>query len=239
MNIILPLRAYKALSHIVSKDETRYVLNGIFLEVHPNGTITATATDGRRMLVVDITEEQKEQGCPMIMGRMILPLIPLAVFNGQFPAKREKSLYLSLAKDDHLTCEVFPWMGFKAPRMNIRLIEGVFPNIKAIIQAAIKAVPSKFSSLSLNPELLNELFVAMNDYSPKCGITLVATGDSVDTNGGAMDPYLIKCNGSPNIFGILMPMRGGNTAITPDFLAKMVEDPKPEKTDAVPEQSNG
>jgi hypothetical protein len=237
VNIILPLRAYKALSHIVSKDETRYFLNGIFLEVHSNGTTTATATDGRRMLVVDITEEQNEQDCPMIMGRIIFPLIPLAVFNGQFPAKREKSLYLSLAKDDPLTCEVFPWMSFKAPRLNIRLIEGVFPNIRDIIKTALKASPGKFSNLSLNPELLNGIFLAMNDYRPKCGITLAATGTNIDTNGGAMDPYLIKCNGDSKIFGILMPMRGGDTAITPDFLAKMVEEP--EKTDAVPEQSNG
>lgn len=54
MNIKLPIRYLKAAALFASKDATRYILNGVRVEVTPKSVIIA-ATDGRRLFCVNPT----------------------------------------------------------------------------------------------------------------------------------------------------------------------------------------
>ena len=51
MTIRVNADLFKLVHAAISKEETRYYLNGVFIEPHPVGGAVLVATDGHRMLV--------------------------------------------------------------------------------------------------------------------------------------------------------------------------------------------
>jgi len=103
----------------VSDDETRYFMNGVYLE-HQEGTISMVATDGRRLSYIkkDLETEIIDFDA-VIIPTKILHLIKKL-------ASGEGSLYLAVS-------EKTIFVKFDNQKISSNLIEGQFPNYNRVI----------------------------------------------------------------------------------------------------------
>ncbi|HEY1662151.1 MAG TPA: DNA polymerase III subunit beta [Verrucomicrobiae bacterium] len=116
-------------SFAISTDESRYVLNGIFISMKDH-KMTMVATDGRRLALVDEEVDISEKSS----GEFIVPAKAVAELNRLLQEKGEVEIKFgenqaSLAlKDDK---------GFSVLLIT-KLIEGNYPNYKQVIPAEAK-----------------------------------------------------------------------------------------------------
>jgi DNA polymerase-3 subunit beta len=106
----------------VSDDETRYFMNGVYME-HSDGKLVMVATDGRRLSII---RKEPETEIREFDGIIIPPKIlnmtrKLASGEGSFSvAVTEKSVFVQ----------------FEAQHLSSALIEGQFPNYRRVIPEA-------------------------------------------------------------------------------------------------------
>lgn len=121
--IKLPQEELKGLltmtSFAVSFDETRYILNGILFKIK-NNTLTAVATDGRRLAIMS----KKITNTPNRELQMIIPIKAIQELNRNLKEEGELSCVLG-------TNQIM----FEFDRMTLisRLIEGEFPDYQQVI----------------------------------------------------------------------------------------------------------
>jgi DNA polymerase-3 subunit beta len=115
-----PLReALEAVTHACSSDETRYNLNGVYLE--PSGR--AVATDGHRMAVVDF------DAGPLPWAEGII--VPLKAVKALTALLKKADIISAVSSAKFMCVTGDDWF------MSIRLIEGEFPNYQQVIPKAI------------------------------------------------------------------------------------------------------
>jgi len=111
--------ALKKTSYAISTDETRYVLNGIFMSFHDQ-KLTLVATDGRRLGLVENELEYPESQD----GDIIIPTKAVSELQRQLGEKGEVVLQL---KDNQVCFQLGP------KYIVSKLIEGSYPNYKQVI----------------------------------------------------------------------------------------------------------
>lgn len=111
--------AIKKTSYAISNDETRYVLNGIFMSFHDQ-KLTLVATDGRRLSLVEHDLEYPEAQD----GDIIVPT--KAVSELQRQLNNEGTVLLKL-KDNQVCFEI------EGKIIISKLIDGSYPNYKQVI----------------------------------------------------------------------------------------------------------
>jgi DNA polymerase-3 subunit beta len=119
----------KKTSFAVSLDESRYVLNGIFLSLKDH-KLTMVATDGRRLALVDEETEvpEKSQGEFIIPAKAVNELTRLLQDKGEVEIRFSENQAAFTLKDDK---------GFSILIMT-KLIEGNYPNYRQVIPAEAK-----------------------------------------------------------------------------------------------------
>lgn len=109
--------------HCVSTEETRYYLNGINVQPHPErGTLRSVATDGHRMAVVDGT-------IPAYAGlNAILPTVFVRAVADLIDSKANDQVYLSFH-------HAKPWVRISCGVVQIdcKLIDGSFPDYTRVL----------------------------------------------------------------------------------------------------------
>ena len=119
----------KKTSFATSTDESRYVLNGIFVSMKDN-KLTMVATDGRRLALVD-----EEVDIPdAATGEYIIPSKAINELNRLLTDAGDVELRLW---DNQASMTLIPEKG---PRVNIttKLIEGNYPNYRQVIPSEVK-----------------------------------------------------------------------------------------------------
>ncbi len=112
---------FKKTVFAVSKDEQRYVLNGVYLLID-KGDIKAVATDGRRLAYIcEKTNDAKVSGKSIIPTKAVSDILRLLSLNDKI---EEATLGFS---DNQAAVEIGD-ITFQA-----NLIEGVFPNYEQVI----------------------------------------------------------------------------------------------------------
>jgi len=111
--------ALKKTSYAISTDETRYVLNGIFMSFHDQ-KLTIVATDGRRLGLVENDLEYPEAQ----NGDIIIPT--KAISEVQRQLKDEGDLIMK-KKDNQISFEI------SGNLIVSKLIDGSYPNYKQVI----------------------------------------------------------------------------------------------------------
>lgn len=109
--------------YCVSLDESRYHLTGVFLEQSSSSKNRFVATDGHRMSLIDISGEKNEE----LKSGIIIPRKALQELKKMLSQAEEK---------DHLEICVAPpllTVFFKNQILNIRLIEGQYPDYKNLL----------------------------------------------------------------------------------------------------------
>ncbi len=126
-------------SFAVSTDESRYVLNGIFISLKDH-KMTMVATDGRRLALVDeeVDIAEKSSGEFIVPAKAVNELNRLLQEKGEVEIKFGENqasfaLKSDKAKDDKTKDE----NGFSV-HVITKLIEGNYPNYRQVIPAEVK-----------------------------------------------------------------------------------------------------
>lgn len=128
--VTLPQETFKGMikktSFAISTDESRHVLNGIFLSLGSN-KITVVATDGRRLALADedVDISDKSQGEIILPAKTVNELIRLLQDKGEVEIRYGANYASFMIKDE------------KGPGTTIvsKLIEGNYPNYRQVIPA--------------------------------------------------------------------------------------------------------
>ena len=119
----------KKTSFAVSTDESRYVLNGIFM-ILKDGKITLVATDGRRLALVDEEVElsEKSSGEFIVPAKAVNELNRLLQDKGEVEIKfGENQASFALKQDKDFSTVIIT-----------KLIEGNYPNYRQVIPSETK-----------------------------------------------------------------------------------------------------
>ena len=119
----------KKTSFAVSTDESRYVLNGIFVSLKEN-KLTLVATDGRRLALVDeeVDISEKSSGEFIVPAKAVSELNRLLQEKGEVEIKfGENQASFSLKDDNGLSVLLVT-----------KLIEGNYPNYRQVIPGEAK-----------------------------------------------------------------------------------------------------
>ncbi len=116
-------------SFAISTDESRYVLNGIFISLKDH-KMTMVATDGRRLALVDeeVDLSEKSSGEFIVPGKAVAELNRLLQEKGEVEIKFGDNQASFTLKDDK---------GFSVLLIT-KLIEGNYPNYKQVIPSEAK-----------------------------------------------------------------------------------------------------
>jgi DNA polymerase-3 subunit beta len=116
-------------SFAVSTDESRYVLNGIFISLKDH-KMTMVATDGRRLALVDeeVDIAEKSSGEFIVPAKAVTELNRLLQDKGDVEIKFGENQASFALKDDK---------GFSVLVIT-KLIEGNYPNYRQVIPAEVK-----------------------------------------------------------------------------------------------------
>jgi DNA polymerase III subunit beta len=131
--VVLPQQTIKGMlrktSFAMSADESRYVLNGIFLSLKDH-KLTMVATDGRRLALVEEEVEvaEKSQGEFIIPAKAVNELIRLLQDKGEVEIKFGENQAAFTLKDEK---------GFTI-LVATKLIEGNYPNYRQVIPGEAK-----------------------------------------------------------------------------------------------------
>ena len=131
--VVLPQQTIKSMlrktSFAMSTDESRYVLNGIFLSLKDH-KLTMVATDGRRLALVEEEVEvaEKSQGEFIIPAKAVNELIRLLQDKGDVEIKFGENQAAFTLKDEK---------GFSI-LVATKLIEGNYPNYRQVIPGEAK-----------------------------------------------------------------------------------------------------
>jgi len=131
--VVLPQETVKAMlrktAFAISTDESRYVLNGIFISLKDH-KMTVVATDGRRLALVDEEVEiaEKSQGEVIVPAKAVNELTRLLLEKGEVEIKfGENQASFALKDDKDFSVLVVT-----------KLIEGNYPNYRQVIPPEAK-----------------------------------------------------------------------------------------------------
>jgi len=113
----------------ISTDESRYVLNGIFISLKDH-KMTMVATDGRRLALVDEEVDVSEKS----QGEFIVPAKAVAELNRLLQDKGVIEIHYS---DNHASFTLKNDKGFSILIVS-KLIEGNYPNYRQVIPGEVK-----------------------------------------------------------------------------------------------------
>ncbi len=119
----------KKTSFSISTDESRYVLNGIFISLKDH-KMTMVATDGRRLALVDEEVDVSEQS----QGEFIVPAKAVGELNRLLQDKGEVEIRYS---DNQSSFTLKDDKGFSVLIIT-KLIEGNYPNYRQVIPNEVK-----------------------------------------------------------------------------------------------------
>ena len=116
-------------SFAVSSDESRYVLNGIFISLKDH-KMTLVATDGRRLALVDEEVDISDKSS----GEFIVPAKAVGELNRLMQEKGDVEITLG---ENHASFSMKDEKGFSILLIT-KLIEGNYPNYRQVIPAETK-----------------------------------------------------------------------------------------------------
>lgn len=131
--VTLPQETLKAMlrktSFAISADESRYVLNGIYISLKDH-KMTVVATDGRRLALVDeeVDIAEKSEGEFIIPAKAVNELNRLLQDKGEIVIKLGENQASFALKDEK---------GFSVLVVT-KLIEGNYPNYRQVIPSEVK-----------------------------------------------------------------------------------------------------
>lgn len=182
----------KSLRTSVSKDATRFVLMGISVRKR-KGRIVAAATDGRRLVAIDITEYNKEVAAGDAKVDFITPLLPPSI---KFPAA---DVAVEVLEDGDLVYET------TLGHLRIKPVKGPFPQYEKVI--SVRSVVEGRGAY--NPRYMKDLAEAADSYAPDAAMEIhrCRTNRDPQTTGDCGEMSVILIPQKPEWIAVIMDMR--------------------------------
>lgn len=225
-NAIITADLFRAAAVAMSTEETRYYLNGVFVEPHATKRgITLTATDGHRLICAYDAEGTTDAPGIVNLPAALIKELKRSTRNRGLGQRRLIEITegvptiteLAPLTDDQRKAKDAPAYTDRERRPIARgvepcLIDGTFPDWRRVVPRELFGKPNAPQGYSFNAYYLGSFATAAgalwdheNDASPRekeagVGISLYAT------DPGA--PALIRFLVSQLAFGVCMPMRG-------------------------------
>lgn len=218
MKVILKRNELQAAALFASSDESRFVLNGIFVELRKGKQPLMVATDGRRLVVIEtesVQDDNKQEGSFILRKDFLARVFTLA-----------KSF-----KCDELKLEIIPQPGNKNPKVVVTLfsqslastmvldggtdslIEGNYPNWRNVVPEP-DAKPSQGVMCVLS-QFIVDYERAFRLLKPG-NCTSIIMRPTIDNLG----PIEVFLTGVPNFYGVLMPYSIIDPIQQPAFVKK-------------------
>lgn len=207
MDISVNADLFRSVYIAVSTEETRYYLQGVFIEPMPNGGVTMAATDGHRLLVCFDPSGAAARAAIIRLSKDALKACK--------PVKGD-TRRLGVAFDAE-TATVWARKHEEAPELPVAIspgaeIDGTFPQWRRVVPAidGPGGQPGFFNS-----RYLAEMGNAGEGFASAAGrgrppMTLYQAAEG--------DPALIRWASVEDAFGVLMPVRAAPATIRPAWL---------------------
>ena len=207
----------------VSKEETRYYLNGVFVEPHPERGALLVSTDGHRMICIhDETGDCTESAIVRLPRYALALCVPKRgkglgldrrVLEVDVKANSATILDERVKKDGSIE-RSDPLI--TAHRV---IIEGTYPDWRKVTPKE----PLEPAGLSgFNPKFMASLGAFGAALKPSHSATGMYFLKSAGVSEGS--PIVVRFGGVHHVFAVLMPMRTDTTTTLPSFLtSKPVE----------------
>jgi hypothetical protein len=174
-----------------SCDESRYVLNSVFVEVKAGNPPILIATDGRRMVVIESQAEQSGELSPATVVLNADFLKPLCAF-----ATKKTSV---IGVEPHPPKRVIFHLSDDALVVDAEkgaVVEGEYPNWRQVVPCGER---TPISEIAFNGEFLSDFTKAAKLIkATDLGLMM-----NIYSAGGATE---IRLSGKPNFYGVVMPM---------------------------------
>jgi DNA polymerase-3 subunit beta len=166
--------------HAVSEDETRFVLNSVYLQLDPKGEVHAVATDGRRLAT-----------CGGVLGKdAVSAVVPTDAARLVVTLAEAEEVSLIVSKDN-ITVRA------GAREMVSKLIDGTYPNYKQVIPPE-QPHQIEMDALALKAAIHRVALVANDTVALEFAKgRLVITGAMADVGSGAESLKLATCLEKP------------------------------------------
>jgi DNA polymerase-3 subunit beta len=190
--VVLPQEKIRSMlkktSFAISTDESRYVLNGIFISLKDH-KMTMVATDGRRLALVDeeVDISEKSQGEFIVPAKAVNELSRLMSEKGEVEMRYSDNQASFTLKDEK---------GFSILVIS-KLIEGNYPNYRQVIPAEAKERVSLMREEFMHALKRAEIMTSEKSNSVKLAFTknnLAITANSPDV-GEARESLAINYKG--------------------------------------------
>lgn len=207
IEIQIPVCELKAAALFASRDITRYILNGVFVQIPASGKITLTATDGRRIAriqsegeVVSRTEDAAGAVSFIIPTKLIAKARPIPkMASGSCVMRIERLAKMDTAQGD-------PQMRIELDdletRVSMKSTFGNFPKFAHLLSKESKKPAA--TQLHFNPNLFADFATAaklLRRGKNSNGCTLAVGAES------STSMMVIRFQENPDFIGGLMPVR--------------------------------
>lgn len=200
------MRELLAAQHIASKDETRYALCGVHIEIGKDKFPILVATDGRRLLAirgqelqVPLLGEDYEKKAGITLSRAFIAAL----------AKMTKTARVEITVDEHEVRADFVvdrnCVNLRMMRADALIEEHPFPGWRNVLPSG-PAPHSKFAEgsivqLAYRAEYLADMNIVRKllGLSQNTGVCLTVTGE--------FEPVIITFDKHDHVFMVLMPLR--------------------------------
>lgn len=201
---------FRAVSECRSYEETRWYLNGVYVQPHPDGGALLVATDGHRLLCAYDRAAKVKQPRIVHVEPKAIDAKALVAISKAMPGERAK-----LTVDD---AGILTLGTYRSLRTSF--VDGTFPNWLAVVRPILEGAASgKLAVAAFNHRYLTsfgrirEILKGKDD----AGAMKVIAFDE----GG---PALVLFPSLDDVFGIIMPMRAGLEAnAIPAFMAPIMK----------------
>lgn len=208
------------LAHMaISKEETRYYLNGVHVEAHPVKGALLVATDGHRMVVIHDADGQCDE-------HVIVKLPGYALAQCKLPRsllseKRVAKIDVA-AKSATISHQQPPKRDAAPPAKPLVtvhdvLIEGVFPDWRKV---APKAATLPIGLMAFNPAYV----MSLAKFGEELGADKTRAMYFLREKEEHVGPIVVRWSGLDNVFAVLMSMRAEPVSSLPAFMS---EEPQP------------
>lgn len=217
MKIQIKTKELDAISKFASKDESRFVLNGVNVELKPNEKPLMVATDGRVLGAIQAEISQQigldaNFTMPIKFVNEVIKIAKLKKSDEITILKSRKTIHARIKGfDTFKVVEFRKKVTKKIENKNdsfvlSREIDGAFPKWRQV-------VPSKFTGCTdycLSPKLLTKIIEAINILCPKNPAMKIKFSDSLSA-------CVATCERPTGFMSVVMPMRFDGEVSIPNY----------------------
>jgi DNA polymerase III sliding clamp (beta) subunit (PCNA family) len=182
----VPIQKLKAVNVFSSKEEVRYYLNGVYVDIDES-VCTMVATDGHRLIKIDHHDESYE-------GDKFKGIIPRQIIDKIKITRGMDDALIHVAESGKITIE------YDGDSFSGELVDGTYPDYTRVIPKVPKNNKGA-AQMGFNPKYLAD-FEKINSILgyKTSGIKMIITGER--------EPVIITRDGGiSEYFAVLMPLR--------------------------------